>query len=395
MDELPVPVLDPRNEEQLVVDVLDRLPQALSDRSAGSVIVKVVEGLAAIYGATVYQLNRWPIGLQVQILRLLGIRPAPARPARALVTFSRAGATSSLTIPAGTAIKTGTDANAVRFTTDYASVLYPGQFSVNVDATASALGTQSNVVAGVLRHLDAPIAGIDGVTNQEAARDGADNETFEELLVRAPSIIRSNDGRRAVVRADFESAALLFGGMQRAHVPDASVPGWIDIHLLDSAWNHALDASVLEDVRLFIAARTVLGVRINTLAAPVRWLRIEKFVGALTPGAEVTAVSRAIATRILQWLNPYEPTRLPNGTEDVWEFGRHIYENELVAVCSDVQGLRRLQSIHVRYGGEGDDPETGGEPFVFTANNMLSMPPFSVVRPVPIGNTPPPFEVLP
>lgn len=394
MADLALPVLDPRNEEQLVVDVLDRLPEALSDRSAGAVVVKLIEAIAAIYGATVYQLNRWPLALQIQVLRLFGIRPAAARPARVTLTFSRISTASAQTVPAGTVVKTGTDANAVRVRTDYAIVLYNGQASAVVEATAEEAGTHANVVAGVLRHVDAPIPGIDAVTNYEAARDGADQESLEELIARAPSIIRSVDGRRAVTQADFESVALLFGGIQRAHVPPAALPGWIDIHLLDGAWNFALDTGTLSEVRSFVAARTVLGVRINTHAATVVWLRIEGFSGALVPGADPAVVSTALAERILQWLSPYEVTHLPNGSEDQWEFGRAIYENEVVALCSNILGLRRLQSVRVRYGMANEDPETGGSLFTFTGNNHLPLPAYSVVRPVPMGDVPPAFEVL-
>lgn len=391
MDELQVPNLDPRDEERIVVDVLDNLPAALSDRSAGAVVVKLIEAMGAIYGATLYQLNRWPHALQVQILRLLGIRPEAARSARVTLTFARDGSGQGqgpITIPKGTMVKTGSSATSIRFETDYDVVMYEHHQSVEVDATAIEVGVETNVIAGVIRTFDAPIPGIDTVTNHDAARDGADAETTADLLRRAASMIRSTDGRRAVTVDDFEAVALLYGGIQRAQVRGVQNAGWIDIDLLDSAWNDALDSDTLEDIRAFMQLRTVLGVRVRTYAAPVCQIQIHKITGTLLPGAHAQEVASAIEDAILHWLDPYKTTTLPSGQMYTWAFGRAIHENDLVALCAHVTGLERLHSIEVRYALPGQ----GAASFVFEDNNQLILPPYSVVQPQRDVDAPPLFE---
>ena len=68
-------------------------------------------------------------------------------------------------------------------------------------------GNAGNTPAGTIVQLKTTVPYVDKVTNTEAAAGGADAETLDSLLVRAPRTLRH--GNRAVTVEDYEDLAML------------------------------------------------------------------------------------------------------------------------------------------------------------------------------------------
>ncbi|MHC5722411.1 MAG: putative baseplate assembly protein, partial [Nostoc sp.] len=64
-------------------------------------------------------------------------------------------------------------------------------------------GKQGNVQANTLNFLKRAIPYVDRVTNYHAAVNGANAESLERAVLRAPQMLRSHD--RAVTASDFEA----------------------------------------------------------------------------------------------------------------------------------------------------------------------------------------------
>lgn len=121
------------------------------------------------------------IGFKFGVFRL------PAAAARCVLRFTIEGTTGTVTIPAGTRVKTGD--GAVLFATDEIKVSAGPALSRVVDVNATALTTGiigNGYVPGLVNSIVDPIAYVTAGVNTDNTTGGSDEETDEQLRVRIP-----------------------------------------------------------------------------------------------------------------------------------------------------------------------------------------------------------------
>lgn len=125
------------------------------------------------------------------VVAILGVTRKTGDYALGVITFFRAPtAAGNITIPQGTKLIT---TDAVVFETTAQRTLQRGQLRVDVPVRASEhfKGSPGRLDAHTINSLILPIEGIERVTNFDPTILGADDETDEELRVRAKAVLRS------------------------------------------------------------------------------------------------------------------------------------------------------------------------------------------------------------
>ncbi|MBE9178661.1 baseplate J/gp47 family protein [Oculatella sp. LEGE 06141] len=203
MDSQPLeyPVLDPRNERQLVEQSLVRTYNAserkLNDFSTSSVVRVFVEGMGFCAAEMLWHVNKLPAALLIAFLRNAGVERRLGTKATVNVTFTLAQPLSTpYTIPQG--FQVADSSNRVTFTTNALLTIPPGGISGTVPATAEAIGTTSNLPAYTITRFTQPLTYLASVINLEAAAGGTDEESQESAIARGLNAIR----RRNIVTAD-------------------------------------------------------------------------------------------------------------------------------------------------------------------------------------------------
>ncbi|MEU1815042.1 hypothetical protein ABZ543_07575 [Streptomyces roseifaciens] len=134
---VPVPDLDDLRFQPLVDAAKRALPERVpewTDHNVSDPGVTLIEACAERADQLSYRIDRMTDRQRSALLRLMGIAPLPASPARTVVEFSREGALPSLVIPEGTEIRTGDGEDAVVMRTLASLTLAEGQPSGCVEA---------------------------------------------------------------------------------------------------------------------------------------------------------------------------------------------------------------------------------------------------------------------
>lgn len=367
------PKLDPRSVEDVVAQVINDLPSALTDRGPASTIVKTVEACGAIFSGVLHALNLWPKELELKIYDILGIKQNPATAAVVDVQFT-AVSSDGATVPAGTLVKTGTGIEAIEFTTDQG--LQPSDFADNgqgvwvatVRATAIEAGLAGNVPAGEVKYITEPISGIEGVTNPAASFGGRDIEPIGAMLDRAPLATRLTE--YAITHEEFRYHASQMGGVARAF--SIGGPGFVNMHLLADDLNAEPSQGLCDQVRDELLARTVPGVTVTCQQSSIRLVRFPVIEAELWPGEDAEQTARDVEDVLRRGITAVDLYAEDFYTKigDAWAWGRPLYLNWLIAVLPAAKGIRRVEKIHVQwsddYGATWDPPEgpvdMAGEP---------------------------------
>src|SRR3954447_7652506 len=117
------PILDGRSYQQLRGGVLRRIPlytKEWTDYNAAGPGIALLELFAYLGESVLYRFNQIPETTKIEFLRLLGVQPRPARPARTIVAATTEVA-AGVPIPRGAALAAG----KVPFRTDAETVAWP------------------------------------------------------------------------------------------------------------------------------------------------------------------------------------------------------------------------------------------------------------------------------
>lgn len=165
--------------DQIVSDMVAYIvanSSKITDLSPGSVIRSFCEGAALsleeLYVATYLGFRRYLNDIPSAIFdfdRKSGTK------ASTNVVFSRTGTTGTVTIPSGTRLKTS---SGLRFILDSDTDITAGNTDSDPSSvTSEAVGSTYNVSSGSITVIEDPVAGVDSVTNPNAATGGVDSET--------------------------------------------------------------------------------------------------------------------------------------------------------------------------------------------------------------------------
>lgn len=221
-------------------------------------------------------------------------------------------------------------------------------------------GRQGNVQSGVLQFLKSAIPYVASVTNHKPAINGADAESLEQAVIKAPRILRTRD--RAVTAEDFEVLAQRAGSGAIARVrclPANSnrQAGTVGLMIVPSSNTDAiadgqglspekfdLSPALQEQVLSYLDERRLLGVRIQLQQPEYIGVSVQTEI-ALEPIYDNPfareEILRDIKISLYKFLNP-----LIGGTDGKgWLFGRPVYESDIVALLQQTRGVRYLGPV--------------------------------------------------
>lgn len=303
------PVIDPRNEEELVAMALDRIFVAsggsLNDFSSSSPARALVEGQAFAGAELLYRVSKLPEAMAIAFLKIAGIQQKLGSAASATLAFTLTAPLSTpFTIPQGYLVSSS---NGLGFTTDAVLVIPAGSVSGTVSATAQDTGSAYNVGAYSLINLSQPLAYLQSVTNVEAATGGTNQETLDEVRSRAFSSIR----RRGLVSGfDYEdearsilgegSVAKAIGSLAADKV--STERGVVHVFLLN-ADAAKLNQAQLNDLQRQLQEKTHVAVRVYASNVDIYPVQI-KAIAKLTPGSNPETTANNIYSALNEYLTP-------------------------------------------------------------------------------------------
>ncbi|NBD30714.1 MAG: putative baseplate assembly protein [Alphaproteobacteria bacterium] len=217
-------------------------------------------------------------------------------------------------------------------------------------------GTLANVAQGTITKIKGALTGVKEVTNPRAAAGGADGETLEQVMRRAPSTLRRRE--RAVSAADFADLARETPGavIHKAYAVAAREPhgsefrdkaGAVSVVVLPDI-DHPTpqpDEDILSAVREWLNPRRLITTELHVLGP--RYFHITALTAKLKvdPNTDFATVTEAAKTALTEWLHPIR------GGEDGagWPFGTDIFHADIYDRLLAVPGVRRVQGLHVAH----------------------------------------------
>lgn len=222
-------------------------------------------------------------------------------------------------------------------------------------------GRQGNVQSGVLQFLKSAIPYVASVTNHKPAINGADAESLEQAVIKAPRILRTRD--RAVTAEDFEVLAqqASLGAIARVRclpadsnrqagtvglmiVPQANVDAIADGQVSPEKFD--LSPALEEQVLSYLDERKLLGVQVQLQKPEYIGVSVRTQI-ALEPHYDHPSareeIIREIKISLYKFLNP-----LIGGIDGKgWAFGRPVYESDIVALLQQARGVRYLGPVEL------------------------------------------------
>lgn len=222
-------------------------------------------------------------------------------------------------------------------------------------------GARGNRAAGTIVQLKTTLPYVDKVSNPEPALGGADAESLESLVSRAPREVRH--GGRAITLEDYEDLAIEaspevarakcvpladLGFDPVAKVP--AIPGAVSVIVVPRSTDPKPVPSIelLRAVEDFLDAVHPPTVRLSVVGPVYVRVDVTAEVAASSLDA-ATAVVAAVQETLDGFLHP-----LTGGLDGSgWDFGRRPHKSDLFALIERVPGVDYVKALEVR---EIDEP---------------------------------------
>lgn len=236
-------------------------------------------------------------------------------------------------------------------------------------------GGRGNLAAGKISVLQGSVRGIDAgaVTNLFAAAGGADEETLEAAIKRAPQALKTRE--RAVSNEDFEELAMRAADIARAKAlplfhpefPSVQVPGVVSVVVIPDVDRPAPmpSAGTLKTVCAYLEPRRLLTTELYVLGPRYRQVQVTATLIA-EDTADLAAVKSAAIDSLELYFHPLyggedsdpdkdgdDPERRGTG----WPFGGDVYYSLLYRRLLGA-GVRRIDSLTISLDGETCPPCT-------------------------------------
>ncbi|WP_108258747.1 putative baseplate assembly protein [Mangrovicoccus ximenensis] len=228
-------------------------------------------------------------------------------------------------------------------------------------------GAAGNVPEATVTKVKGKIRGVKGMSNFRPATGGSDAEEMDEVLLRAPSTLRSRD--RAVSAEDFRDLAMETPGVPLhsatalartvpVEQPDGShvltaKDGAVTLIVLpdrDEPRPQPTKAELREICR-YLEPRRLITTELHIIGPA--YTKVTRLDARVTVSAshDLAVVQAALYDAILAFLHPVTGGRDGAG----WPFGEDIYYGDLYDVMLGVAGVRRVSSLAVdTEAGAGD-----------------------------------------
>ncbi|MBC1223030.1 putative baseplate assembly protein [Nostoc sp. UCD121] len=236
----------------------------------------------------------------------------------------------------------------------------PRGAEIKIVAYRTGGGREGNVQTGAIQFLKSAYPYIASVVNRVPAINGADAESLEQAVMKAPRILRTRD--RAVTAEDFEVLTQQAGAGAIARVrclPANSrrQAGIVSLLVVPYAntdaiaqgngirpEEFALSNALQEQILSYLDERRLLGVQIELQEPNYVGVSVQTEV-ALEPAYNNPFASeeirRNLRVSLYKYLNP-----LTGGMDGKgWPFGRPVYTSDIVALLQQTPGVRHLGPV--------------------------------------------------
>jgi predicted phage baseplate assembly protein len=214
-------------------------------------------------------------------------------------------------------------------------------------------GRMGNVTAGTLTVLKSTLAGVDTVTNPEAAVGGVDAEPLSHARERASMEIRSR--YRAVTAEDFEfMAGEASPRVARAVCIPPREGGAVPLHIVPRVYpadrllrydELVPDEALMTEVAEYLDERRLIGTTVQLLPCRFKGLSVVVNLQA-SPLADTARVEEDVAHALYTYLNPLVGGNA-RGPGSGWMFGRALNQGELYGIVHGVEGVEFVKILRI------------------------------------------------
>lgn len=227
------------------------------------------------------------------------------------------------------------------------------------DADANVIATEyrygggargNKVGAGTIKSPQTVLVGVEKVTNERPAVDGADEQTLEELKLEAPALLRRRD--RAVTPEDFKSLAEEVGGVAKARAlsqthpdhPGVRVPGAVTVVVIPDNTVAIPDnddqppkpsGDLISRVCAMLDEKRLLTAEVFVKGPEYQKVRVEALVTA-APYASFDQVTISVIKAIDKLLDPRRG-----------EFGKELFPTSLFSTILQVPDVEAVLSLNI------------------------------------------------
>ena len=223
----------------------------------------------------------------------------------------------------------------------------------------------NSVGAGKIVSPATTLVGVDKVTNERPAVGGADEQTLDDLKLRAPALLKRRN--RAVTPADFESLVKEMGGLAQAKAlplahpdhPGVSVPGTITVVIVPDNDDTPPKPSgdLIRAVCQLLDEKRLLTTEVFVKGPEYQEVRVEARVSA-TPYASFDAVTRDIIAALNTFL---DPRRRPLGEE--------LFPSRLYSTIQSVDNVVAVSTLNIFV--DGRRHEDLRDPIIVPADGLV------------------------
>jgi len=348
MSDIPKLVLDPRNEEDIVEQMIARTYIAsdglLSDFTAGNAVRAIFEGQAYAQAEMLYYLNLLPEALALEVMRLAGVNRALGAKSLATLTFRLSAPLNTVFfLPLGYSVPWSTTAWVLQ-----TSLTIPaGTLSATVACESAKEGTLYNVPSFAINITNPGLNFVSSIYNADASTGGLDIESVESLVSRSNQALRYRN--TLVTAEDLEEAVRIrlgFGSVAKC-VPlltaskDLYKPGHAHLFCLGAGLTVPSQA-LLSELQRDIRARSFIGSSI--WVSSISLMPVEMGVSIL-----VDTFDYEINQRIFDAMERYfDPS--------TYELGQAVVARRTSVVVGSVQGV-----VEVFYTGSAYEDDIGNQ----------------------------------
>jgi hypothetical protein len=235
--------------------------------------------------------------------------------------------------------------------TGTANIRPTGTANIRLSVFKTGGGVRGNKPAGSIVQLKTTIPYLDKVTNHLEATGGADAESTDSLIARAPTEIRHR--RRAVTKEDYEDIARLASpDVARALcVPnrdltdagsDKSAPGKVSVIIVPNATDPRPQPSLelARRVQKFMSASCPVTATVIVVGAPYLRVDVQTEIG-LRSLEDAATVTSKVQDALTQFLHPLTGGADGNG----WEFGREPHRSDIYGMIEKIPEVGHISAL--------------------------------------------------
>lgn len=212
-------------------------------------------------------------------------------------------------------------------------------------------GVQGNVEAGTVISLKTSVAGVDKVTNPEAAGGGADTEVLAKALERGPQVIKHRN--RAMAREDFEWLARQASNdiakvrcLPTTNQNGEFETGWVTVMIVPQSQEAQPlpSAELIRQVKRYLADRcpNVVSAANKLIVAGPAYVEVSVTAEVFTTSIDlISQVQSETIKALKRFLHPL--TGGPEG--EGWDFGRLVCLSDIIAMIEALPNVDHVDNV--------------------------------------------------